>query len=96
LVVLSAVLIIYYSFLKSRTIRWAIHVTSIGNMKICKTSVGNSEEERTFVRHKRKWEETLNRMLEEIWCSYTSWVYMDQDRVQPPALVNTVMTFRVP
>jgi hypothetical protein len=58
--------------------------------------VGKPEGRRPLGRSRRRWEENIKMDLGEIGFADVDWIYLDQDRDRLRALVNTVMSLRVP
>jgi hypothetical protein len=78
--------------IKSRGVRWAGHVASMGEMrKVYNILVGKPEGRRPLGRHGRKWEDNIRMDLMEIEWEDVDWIHLAQDRDQWRALVNTVM-----
>jgi hypothetical protein len=83
--------------IKSRRMRWAGHVASMGEERgVYRTLVGRPEGTRPLGRPKRTWENNIKMDLREIWIDGANWIRLAQDRVQWWAFVNTVMNLRVP
>jgi hypothetical protein len=83
--------------IKSRRMRWAVHVARIGAKRnVCRILVGNPEEKRPLGRPRLRWMNNIKMDLREIGWDSMDWVDLTQDRSQWRALVNTVMNFRVP
>jgi hypothetical protein len=78
--------------IKSRRMRWAVHVASMGaGRNAYKTWVGKSEGKRPLGRPRRRWEDNIVMDLMEISWKIMDWIHLAQDRDQWWALVNTVM-----
>jgi hypothetical protein len=58
--------------------------------------VGKPEGKRPLGRPRRRWVDTIEMDLREIGWDGMDWIHLAQDRDQWRALVNTVMTLRVP
>jgi hypothetical protein len=58
--------------------------------------VGKPEGKRRLGRPRRRWVDSIKIDLREIGWDGMDWIYLDQDRDQRRALVNTVMNLRVP
>jgi hypothetical protein len=55
--------------IKSRRMRWAEHVASVGEeRKLCKVLVGKPERKRPLGRPRRRWEDGIRMDLREIGC----------------------------
>jgi glucose dehydrogenase len=83
--------------IKSRTMRWAEHVTRKGEkMNTRRILVGKSEGKRPLGRQRRRWMDNIKMVLRGIDWGGMNWIDLAQDRNQWRALVDTVMNFRVP
>jgi hypothetical protein len=58
--------------------------------------VGKPEEKRPLGRPKRKWVDNIKMDLREIECDGMDWIDLAEDRDQWTAVVNMVMSLRVP
>jgi hypothetical protein len=58
--------------------------------------VGKPEGRRPLERPRRRWEDNTEMDLREIGFGDVDWIYLVQDRDRWRALVNTVMSLRVP
>jgi len=58
--------------------------------------VGKPEGKRQFVRPRRRWEENIKMVFQEVGCGGIDWIELDQDSDRWRALVNAVMNIRVP
>jgi len=67
-----------------------------GEMNAYKILVGNPEGKTPVRRSRRRWEDTIKMDLREIYCEGVDCMHLAQDEVQWRAVVNTVMTLRVP
>jgi hypothetical protein len=82
--------------IKSRRIRWAGHVTSMGEGRgVYRVLVGGPEGKRPLGRPRRRWEDNIKIELREIGIDGVNWIRLAQDRVQWRAFVNTVMDLQV-
>jgi hypothetical protein len=54
------------------------------------------EEKRPLGRPRRKWEDNIKMDLQEMGCGSMDWIKLAQDRDRWRALVNAVMSLRVP
>jgi len=81
---------------KSRRMRWAGHVASMGEVRgVHRVLVGKPEGKRPLGRPIRRWEDNIKMDIQEVGgCG--DWMELAQDRDRWRALVNTVMNFRVP
>jgi hypothetical protein len=83
--------------MKSRRMRWAGHVTRMGEKRNAyRILVGKPEGRRSLGRPRRRWEDNIRMKLREIEWGGMDWINLAQDRDQWRALVNTVMNLRVP
>jgi hypothetical protein len=83
--------------IKSRRMRWAGHVSRMGEGKgVYRVLVGRPEDRRPLGRPGRRWEDNIKMVLREIGIDGANWIRLDQDRVQWRAFVNTVMNLRIP
>jgi hypothetical protein len=81
---------------KSRRMRWAGHVTRMGEeRKVYKVLVGKPEGKRPFGRLRRRWENGIRMDLREIILGDVDWIRLAQDRDLWRAVVNAVMNLRV-
>jgi hypothetical protein len=82
---------------KSRRMRWAGHVTRMGEGRgVYRVSVGRPEGKSLLVRPMRWWEDNIKMDLREIGIDGRNWIQLAQDRIQWWACVNMVMNIRVP
>jgi hypothetical protein len=82
--------------IKSRRMRWAGHVTRMGEKRNAyRILVGKPEGKRPLGRPRRRWVDNIRMDLGEIGWDGVEWVDLAQDRDQWRALVNTVMNLRV-
>jgi hypothetical protein len=58
--------------------------------------VGKPEVKRPLGRPRRRWEDNIKMDLQEVGCGCMDWIELAQDRDRWRALVNAVMTLRVP
>jgi hypothetical protein len=83
--------------IKARRVRWAGHVARMGEVKGAYILVGEPEGRRPLGRPRRRWEDDGIRMdLGEVGFGDLDWMHLAQDRDRWRALVNTVMSLRVP
>jgi hypothetical protein len=81
--------------IKSRRMRWAGHVARMGEPRNAyRILVGRPEGKRPLGRPRRRWVDNIKIDFRETGWDGMDWI--DQDRDQWRALVNTVMNFRVP
>jgi hypothetical protein len=82
--------------IKSRRMRWARHVTHIGEGRgVYMILVGRPEGKRPLGRPSCRWEDKIKMDLREIGIDGANWIRLAQDRVQWQSFVNTVMNLRV-
>jgi 3-oxoacyl-ACP reductase-like protein len=58
--------------------------------------VGKSEGKRPLGRSRRRWEDDIKMDLQEVGCGGMYWIELAQNRDRWRALVNAVVTIRVP
>ena len=58
--------------------------------------VGKPEGKRPLGGHRRKWEDNIKMVIQEVGCGGMDWIELAQDRYRWRALVNAVMNLRVP
>jgi hypothetical protein len=83
--------------IKSRKMRWARHVTRMGERRgVHRYFVGKPEGKRELGRPMRGWEDTINMGLQEVGCGGVDWIQLAQNRDRWRTLVTAVMNLRVP
>ena len=83
--------------IKSRRMRWAGHVTRMGEERgVYRVLVGKLEGKRPLGRPRRRWVDNIRMDLQEVGCGYMDWFGLPQDRDMCRTLVSAVMNFRVP
>jgi hypothetical protein len=83
--------------IKSRRMRWAGHVARMGEVRDAyNILVGKPEERRPLGRPRRRWEDNIKVDFGEIGFGYVDWIHLAQERDRCRALVNTMMSLRVP
>jgi hypothetical protein len=83
--------------IKARRMRLAEHVVRMGEVRGAYNNlVGKPEGRRPLGRPRRRWEDNIKMDLGEIWFGDVDWINLAQDRDRWRALVNTVMSLRVP
>ena len=83
--------------IKSRRMRWAGHVTRMGEERgMYRVLLGKPEGRRPLGRPRRRWVDNIKMDLQEVGCGYMDWIGLAQDRDRWRALVSTVMNLRVP
>ena len=82
--------------LHNEELRWAGHVARMGEGSgVLRVLVGKPEGKRPLGRPRRRWEANIKMDLQEVGGG-GDWTELAQDRDRWWALVNMVMTFRVP
>ena len=82
---------------KSRRMRWAGHVSRMGEGRgVYRVLVGKPEGKRPMGRPRRRWENNIKMDLQEVGGDCGDWMELAQDRDRWRALVSTVMNVRVP
>jgi len=83
--------------IKSRRMRWARHVASMGEESgVYRVLVGKPEGRRPLGRPRRRWVGNIRMYLQEVGCGYMDWIGLAQDRGRWRTLVSAVMNPRVP
>jgi hypothetical protein len=83
--------------IKGRRIRWAEHVARMGEVRgAYNILVGKPEGRRPLGRPRRTWEDNIKMDLREIGIGDVDWIHLVQDRDRWRALVNMVISLRVP
>jgi hypothetical protein len=83
--------------IKARRMRWAGHVALMGEGRgAYNILVGKPEERRPLGRPRRRWEDNIKMDLWDIGFGDVDWIHWAQDRDRWRALVNTVLSLRVP
>jgi hypothetical protein len=83
--------------IKSRTMRWAGHVAEMREKRnVYRLLVGKPEGKRPLGRPRLRWVDNIKMDLLETGWGDVDWIGMAQDRNRWRALVNSVLTFRVP
>jgi hypothetical protein len=83
--------------IKARRMRWAGHVALMGEVRgAYNILVGRPDGRRPPGRPRRRWEENNKMDRREIGLGDVDWIHLAQDRDRWRALVNTVMSLRVP
>jgi hypothetical protein len=82
--------------IKSRRMRWAGHVSRMGEERVVyRVLVVKPEGKRPQRRPRRRWEDNIRVDLQEVGCGGMDWIGLAQDRDRWRALVNAVMNLRV-
>jgi len=83
--------------IKSRRVRWAGHVVSMGEERgVYRVLVGKPEGKRPLGRPRRRWVHNIRMDLQEVGCGHVDWSGLAQDRDRWRTLVSAVMNLRVP
>ena len=89
--------IVYFLVIKSRRMRWAGYVASMGDRTgAYRVLVGKPEGKRSLRRQRRRWEDNIKMDLQEVGCGDMDWIYLAQDRDRWRTLAKVIMTLRVP
>jgi hypothetical protein len=81
--------------MKSRRIRWAVHMTCMGEERKYEVLVGKPEGERPLGASRFRWGDGTRMDLWEIGWENVEWVQLAQDRGWLRAVVNVVMNLWV-
>jgi len=83
--------------IKSRRLRWAGHVARMEEDRSAfKMFTGKPTGKRPLGRPRRRWEDSIRMDLEEICINTGNWVDLAQDRYSWRALVDAVLSLRIP
>jgi hypothetical protein len=83
--------------IKTRRMRWAEHVSQIGEKRNAhRILVGKLEGRRLLGRPRHRWEDNIKMDVREIGWGGMDWIYLAQDRDRWRALVNMVLNLQVP
>jgi hypothetical protein len=83
--------------MKSRRMRWAGHVTRMGEKRNAYRSlVGKPEGRMPLGRPRHRWVDNIRMDLVELGWGDVEWIGLAQDRDRWRALVNSVLNLRVP
>ena len=83
--------------IKSRRMRWAGHVSRIGEERgLYSVLVGKPEGKRPLGRPRCRWVDNIRMDLQEVGCGCMDWIGLAQDRERCRRLVSAVMNLRVP
>jgi len=68
--------------IKSRRMRWAGHVTRMGEERgVCRFLVGKPEGRIPLGRPRRRWVDNIRMDLQEVGCGYMDWIGLAQDNL---------------
>jgi len=82
--------------IKSRRMRWAGHVTHMGEERgVYRVLLGKPEGRRPLGRPRRRWVDNIRTNLEGVGCGYMDWIGLAQDRERWRTLMSVVMNLRV-
>ena len=82
---------------KSRRMRWAGHVTRMGEKRgVYRVLVGKPEGRKPLGRPRRRWVDNIRMALQEVGCGYMDWIGLAQDRDRWWTLIIAVMNLGVP
>jgi len=82
---------------KSRRMRWAGHVASMGEGRgVHRVLVRKPEGKRPLGRPRLRWNNNIKMDLQEVGEGCGEWIVLAQDRDRWRALVSTMMNLRVP
>jgi hypothetical protein len=85
------------TIINSRRMRWAGYVARMGEKRnVYRLLVRKPEGKRPPGRPRRRWIDNIKMDLLEIGLSVVGWISLAQDRCRRRALVNSVMSLRVP
>ena len=77
--------------------RWAGHVARMRERRgVYRVLVEKPEEKRPLGRPRRRWDDRMKMDLQEVGCGDRDWIELAQDRDRWRALLNAVMSIRVP
>ena len=84
--------------IKSRKMRWAGHVTRMGEERglVYRVLVGKPGGKRQLGRPRRRWVDNIRMDLQELGCGYVDWIGLAQDRDRWRKFVSAVMNLGVP
>jgi hypothetical protein len=81
----------------SRRMRWAGHVARIGEDRgVYRVLVGKPEGKSPLGRPRRRWEDNIKMVLQDVGGGRRDWMELAQDRDSWRVLVGTVRDFWVP
>jgi hypothetical protein len=67
--------------IKSRRIKWAGHVASMGEItSVYKVYIQNAERMRPFRRPRYRWEDNIKMGLKQTGCESMNWIHLDREQ----------------
>jgi hypothetical protein len=76
---------------------WTGHVACVGDSRgAYKVLMGRSEGRKPLGRLRNRWENNINMVLREVGRGGMDWIYLTEDWYWLRALVNAVISLRVP
>jgi len=86
-----------FRVIKYRRMRWAGHVTRMGERRgVYRIMVGKRERKRPPGISRCRWENNIKMDIQEVGCGGVDCIDLPQDRDRRRAVVNAVTTLRVP
>jgi len=86
-----------FRVIKSRRMRWAGHVAHMVERRgLYRVLVGRPEGRRPLGRPRRRWEDNIKMVLQEVGCGDVDRIELAQDRDSLRALVTVVMNLGIP
>jgi len=83
--------------IKSRRMRWAVHVACIGEERgVYRVLLGKPEGRRPLGRPRRRWVDNIRMDLQDVGCEYMDWIGLAQDRDRWRTLVSSEINLLVP
>jgi len=77
--------------------RWPGNIAIMGKRKgVYRVLVGKPEGKIALGRPRRRWEDNIKMDIQEVECGVMNWIELAQDKDRWRALVNAVMSLRVP
>ena len=87
---------INFLVIKSRRMRWAVHVARMGERKgRYRVLVGKPGGKWPLGRPRHRWEDNIKMDLQEVGCGGMDWIELAQDKDMWRALVGAVLNLRV-
>ena len=95
--VVDGYLFSHYFTVFVRRMRWTWHVARMGERRgEYRVLVGKPDGKRPFGRPRRRWENHIKMVLQEVDCQVVEWIELAWDKHRCRALVNAAMNLRVP